>query len=469
MPDNNGNLRKQEIHIPSQTMRYQEYDYDSLNRSNFVREVLNGGAEQWKQAFTYDRWGNRTINTGVTYGTGINNKAFTVNATNNRLGVPAGQSGVMQYDVAGNLTNDTYTGDGNRTYDGENKITSAWGGNNQAQLYGYDAAGQRIKRTVDGTETCHVYGLGGELLAEYPANGAVASPKKEYGYRNGQLLLSAEAGTGSGMQNVNWTNAVGVSISGNNLTRTMPGDGWSTGATSSQMIASGDGYVEFTASETNKKRAMGLTSNTSVTAFQHISFGMILGDNGTITIQEGLLVYGVFGTYATGDKLRVAIEGGVVKYRKNGTLLRTSTLAPTYPLYAGASIYSNSSTVTGAVITIGGDGAATQLRWLVSDHLGTPRMIFDQTGNLANMKRHDYLPFGEELFVPSGGRTAAMGYSGGDGVRQQFTSKERDIETGLDYFLARYYSSAQGRFTSPDEFKGGPDELWTLGSGDPEK
>src|SRR5688572_32225812 len=98
---------------------------------------------------------------------------------------------------------------------------------------------------------------------------------------------------------------------------------------------------------------MGLTSNTSVTAFQHISFGMILGDNGTITIQEGLLVYGVFGTYATGDKLRVAIEGGVVKYRKNGTLLRTSTLAPTYPLYAGASIYSNAGTVTAAVITSG--------------------------------------------------------------------------------------------------------------------
>jgi hypothetical protein len=27
----------------------------------------------------------------------------------------------------------------------------------------------------------------------------------------------------------------------------------------------------------------------------------------------------------------------------------------------------------------------------------------------------------------------------------------------------------QGRFTSTDEFKGGPDELWVLGSGDPEK
>jgi RHS repeat-associated protein len=33
---------------------------------------------------------------------------------------------------------------------------------------------------------------------------------------------------------------------------------------------------------------------------------------------------------------------------------------------------------------------------------------------------------------------------------QKFTSKERDAETGLDYFGARYFSGAQGRFTSPD-------------------
>jgi RHS repeat-associated protein len=33
---------------------------------------------------------------------------------------------------------------------------------------------------------------------------------------------------------------------------------------------------------------------------------------------------------------------------------------------------------------------------------------------------------------------------------QQFTSKERDAETSLDFFGARYFSSAQGRFTGPD-------------------
>src|SRR6185369_5966927 len=45
----------------------------------------------------------------------------------------------------------------------------------------------------------------------------------------------------------------------------------------------------------------------------------------------------------------------------------------------------------------------------------------------------------------------------------------RDAESGLDYFLARYYSGVQGRFISPDEFAGGPDEVFVLGSGHEEK
>src|SRR6185503_14043389 len=98
----------------------------------------------------------------------------------------------------------------------------------------------------------------------------------------------------------------------------------------------------------------------------------------------------------------------------------------------------------------GSSSSSTQINWLVPDHLGTPRIILDQTGSFANEKRHDYLPFGEELTAGTGGRTAAMGYVAGDGVRQQFTQKERDSETGLDYFGARYHSSLQGRFTSAD-------------------
>jgi hypothetical protein len=38
------------------------------------------------------------------------------------------------------------------------------------------------------------------------------------------------------------------------------------------------------------------------------------------------------------------------------------------------------------------------------------------------VKRHDYLPFGEELFAGVGSRTTAQGYAA-DAVRQKFTSK----------------------------------------------
>jgi RHS repeat-associated protein len=95
--------------------------------------------------------------------------------------------------------------------------------------------------------------------------------------------------------------------------------------------------------------------------------------------------------------------------------------------------------------------------YLTEDTLGTPRVDTDASGNVK--ARHDYQPFGEELYAGVGSRTAPNGYVG-DNINQKFTQKERDNETGLDYFGARYYSSIQGRFTSPDEFAGGPHELF---------
>jgi RHS repeat-associated protein len=96
------------------------------------------------------------------------------------------------------------------------------------------------------------------------------------------------------------------------------------------------------------------------------------------------------------------------------------------------------------------DAANDRVQWLVADHLGTPRIIADLSGSLAGMTRHDYLPFGEEIKAGTGGRTEQHGYSQPDGVRFQWTGKERDGESELDYFLARYYANQQGRFTSPD-------------------
>jgi RHS repeat-associated protein len=76
-------------------------------------------------------------------------------------------------------------------------------------------------------------------------------------------------------------------------------------------------------------------------------------------------------------------------------------------------------------------------------------MVVDRSGSLGGIKRHDFGPFGEVLGAGVGIRSAALGY-GADSTRQKFTGKERDDETGLDYFGERYYSSVQGRFISVD-------------------
>jgi RHS repeat-associated protein len=76
-------------------------------------------------------------------------------------------------------------------------------------------------------------------------------------------------------------------------------------------------------------------------------------------------------------------------------------------------------------------------QWLTTDHLGSTRLVTDQSGNVA--KTFDYLPFGEEI----GGTSST-------GPTQRFTGQERDTESGLDNFKARYVSAPQGRFQSPD-------------------
>jgi RHS repeat-associated protein len=87
-----------------------------------------------------------------------------------------------------------------------------------------------------------------------------------------------------------------------------------------------------------------------------------------------------------------------------------------------------------------------------TDHLGSTRLETDASG--AAKWCRDYEPFGEEIPSSVGGRSGANCYGSATAFRQKFTGKERDGESGLDYFLARYYSSPQGRFTSPDPLVG---------------
>ena len=96
------------------------------------------------------------------------------------------------------------------------------------------------------------------------------------------------------------------------------------------------------------------------------------------------------------------------------------------------------------VVWDSGQTGNAAFRWLVTDHLGSTRMEADLSGSLATMRRHDYLPFGEELLATTGAQRSGIGYElPPSNVRQKFTGKERDTETGLDFFEARYLKTVQ--------------------------
>lgn len=298
---NNGNLSQQNIYIPGSNFYQQTYTYDLLNRLTAVTEKQNGsGNDSFNQTFSYDRYGNRTINASATFN--APEPQFDINSTN-RIFSPGENTGVacndtstsrlMCYDNAGNLIRDKHvTNAAWMVYDGEGKMSQH--SSNDAltnnAYYLYDADGKRKQTSIDPYDSQnYIYGISGELLADATST----KVKKEYAYRNGQLLMS---------------------------------------------------------------------------------------------------------------------------------------------------------------ITNPGRNQTADLRWMITDHLGTSRIVVDKTGDLSAIKRHDYLPFGEEIGATVGGRSTGQGYGTpqADGVKQQFTGYERDLESGLDFAQARYMGSSLGRFTSPD-------------------
>jgi RHS repeat-associated protein len=101
------------------------------------------------------------------------------------------------------------------------------------------------------------------------------------------------------------------------------------------------------------------------------------------------------------------------------------------------------------VDTVLADETPTQVLWALADNQGTVRDIVDGNGVILNHVTYD--SFGKVQSQSNAGVEFRYGYAG----------READTETGLDYYRARYYDSANGRFISEDPigFGGGDSNL----------
>jgi RHS repeat-associated protein len=101
--------------------------------------------------------------------------------------------------------------------------------------------------------------------------------------------------------------------------------------------------------------------------------------------------------------------------------------------------------------------SAGAIHYYFSDHLGTHGVVENATGTVCEQDI-DYYPYGG----------AENDYCSGASVPQnyKFTGKERDSESGIDMFGARYYGSF-GRFMTPD-WSDDPDPIPYADLGDPQ-
>jgi len=402
----------------------QRFSYDQLGRLSTAAEYQQGtgSTPSWKQEFIYDRYGNRfqsgTSNTGVGYTPVISSD---ITASSNRF-ITSGSTPVT-YDAAGNITQDAKFRNLNYTYDAEGRqISVAAMDSDLSQTSIYDCAGQRVQTTSFNSTRTMVYDIFGKLVADY--NGT--SMERENIYRGGQVLAVYEASS-TGYMTISafvtnfFQGALHRYPTSTELSQWTSDLGKAQAQGNSKLIkvAQDLGTAVFTSSE---------YTNTNHDTYVTDLYAAFLNRSPDSSGQQYWLA---------------ALAGGSTFTQvRNGFAYSLEFQGYVVLLCPGTS----SSTTTSA-----------NLKYIFTDLQGSARALMDNSGSGSStiVARHDYLPFGEEIWAGIGLRTTSQKYSVTDKARQRFALTERDEATGLDHTPFRKYDSFAGRWTSPDPLRGG--------------
>jgi hypothetical protein len=122
------------------------------------------------------------------------------------------------------------------------------------------------------------------------------------------------------------------------------GSGYNAGCSSEEYISSttdgGIQGVEWTVGNEGHWYMIGLSAGDKNINWDSINFGLYCGNNNHLHIYEHGIFMGHFGTYATGDRLSLKVEGKKIKYYKGSKRLYTSKVAPKFPLNIDCSFWS---------------------------------------------------------------------------------------------------------------------------------
>ena len=279
----------------------------------------------------------------------------------------------------------------------------------------YDGIGQRVQTALNGVTRNFVYNLAGQVVAEY-RQGVL---DRAYVYQGGALLASDEQPrsctitTDQYVRNF-YTGALARQPNAAELQQ------WT--AAIDQALAQGYGAV------------LGEVRNLGTALFTSQEYLNRNRTNSEFIID---LYWGyLHRTYdqAGYDGWLAVLNGGATR----DEVREGFALSPEFETKAG-----------GICTTLG--GTAT-VKYVFMDQQGSARTLLNGNGNV--VARHDYLPFGEELWAGAGMRTSAQQYGPMDQSRNRYALTEKDEGTGLDHTWFRKYENNSGRWTSPDPLGG---------------
>jgi RHS repeat-associated protein len=416
---NNGQIARVESFVDGAKQWQQRYNYDKLGRLTLAGEFRgDDGALVYRNHYEYDRYGNRYQNGGLNQ-----NVTYTpvapadINQANNRF------TNGVSYDAAGNITGDWKFRGMQYSYDANGRQRTAWrndgtGGTSAV----YDGAGRRVQSSVNGTWRDMVYDVNGRLIAEY----TLGQLERENIYRGSQLLATDEAPRA-------------CSLTVEQFVRN-----FFQGALARQPNAS---ELQTWVDRLSRAQAQG--------------YAPLLGEaqrlgNALFTSPEYAArnrpdrdyVYDLYWGYLQ----REPDQGGWDFWTSQVAVNGRDNVRRGFD----QSIEFQNKVASICPTT----GAGGGLRYLLMDHQSSIRVVMDSAGNI--LARHDYQPFGEEVWAATGQRTTAQGFGVTDRVRYRYGGIERDDATGLDHTWWRKYDGLQGRWTTPDPYKG------SMNGGDPQ-
>ncbi len=414
--------------------RTQSFTYDAVNRiSSFT---LGGTVMEQYNIDSFGNMKNTLVQSPLGFGSDNRVNNFTCAS-------PA----TAAYDAAGNQVCDTDpTTHGVRQYsfDAEDRIAGiSVPGNQPFETYTYGADGARVRKSnKDGTYTEYV-DFGGQPIAEKDQTGTwtdyIYAVGKKIAVIPGQDHRIHTYGTATG----NWTllrwnlptpqNSAGggaytVKAGDRMCFRQFSNSGvggpiiWFTnGSSTAWSWTATDGQLLNQMSSPQHQwvsRCVDLTGGGSTTGSQ-ISTLAIFTDSETPA--------GPWDIYYADMSIS----------SKDGTVTPIIGVQPPTPVYGDFNgDFNGTPTATVESVSTSGIDSRPATHFYVADHLGSAQLEFAAGG----------WPITSSQFTPFGGEINSQPTTN----HYKFTGKERDAESGLDYFGARYYGSSMGRFMSPD-------------------